>query len=99
MIGMTTMDEQGSPDASVGVAYGRFAKVIEQLKRPLSEAEIADGWSTGAKLGFASALIEIARADMPRTHPNRIHLARAMDHWGTSGGALADEILAANAQP
>ena len=59
---------------------------------------MGDGWSIAAKLGFASALIEITKADMPRTHPNRIHLARAMDHWGISSGALADDILAANAR-
>ncbi len=96
---MAMMDGLGNLDESVEVSYGRFAAAIEQLKRPLSEAEMTDGWSTRAKLGIASALIEIDRADMPRTHPNRIHLARAMDHWGISGGALADEILAANAEP
>lgn len=99
MIKVDATEAKGHPKAAIGVTCGSFAKVIEQLNGPLSESETADGWSINAKLGLASALIEITRAGMPRTHPNRIHLARAMDHWGISGGILFDEILAANAQP
>lgn len=95
MIRVASPDDR-NPDLLNSTSHGCFAKVIEQLNQPLSAVEMADGWSIAAKLGFAGALIEIAKAELPRTHPNRIHLARAMDHWGISSGVLADEILEAN---
>ena len=70
----------------------RVQSVLVQLVRPLSDEEVACGWTNDAKLAMRAYLEKVLRGEMPLRDLKAAALARAADHWGVESGQLLIDL-------
>ena len=92
------LDQGGNSTAGNRSGLRRFLKLLDalmqQLERPLSNEELANGWTEGAKTNYLEMLrnlkagLESGKIDLQTL--GRMNLPRSMDHWGIIGGRILD---------
>jgi hypothetical protein len=65
----------------------------EQLSTPLSDEEKSHHWSMKSKEAFLAFVVNYidqfsSTCELAKIHEDSRHIARGMDHWGISSGAL-----------
>lgn len=70
----------------------RMATAIVALAAQLTEQEIKQGWSPGAKAALGQYLQRLLRDGLANHDFTGISISRAADHWGVIDGPLLEEL-------
>jgi len=70
----------------------RIEAAIVALAAPLTEQEIKQGWSSGAKAALGQYLERLLRDGLANQDFTAISISRAADHWGVVDGPLLEEL-------
>ena len=64
--------------------------LIGDLAAPLSQSEIAFGWTLESQNATLKLLNEIRAALVERRPIEKLSIGRGLDHWGVEGGQLLE---------